>query len=109
MAPHGRNVITLMLLATALVFPAVGGAAAQEPPPNLRMLLNLDLFTSQPHESKGTPAPGNGDSMVDQIRALNAMGYLRSNQNNPDASSSQNAAVNESSQANPAQDSGDRQ
>lgn len=109
MPPHGRNVITLMLLATALIFPGVGRAAAQEPPPNLRMLLNLDLFTSQPHESKGTPAPGNGDSMVDQIRALNAMGYLRSNQNNQDASSSQNAAVNESSQVNPTQDSGDRQ
>jgi hypothetical protein len=98
-----------MLLATALIFPGVGRAAAQEPPPNLRMLLNLDLFTSQPRESKGTPAPGSGDSMVDQIRALNALGYLRSNQNNQDTSSNQNAAVNESSKVDQAEGSGDRQ
>jgi len=102
-----RNIITLMVLATALLFPGVGAATAQESPPNLRMLLNLDLFAAHPGNSNGPQGPGsNGaaagtnDSMVDQIRTLNALGYLRTNQNLSGATAS-DAGVNGSPQANP--------
>jgi hypothetical protein len=95
-----------MVLATALFFPGVGAATAQESPPNLRMLLNLDLFAARPGNSNGTPAPasngatpGNNDSMVDQIRTLNALGYLRTNPNLTGASASD--AVNGPPQASP--------
>lgn len=48
----------------------------QESPPDITMLLNLDLFASRDHATDTQDNQG-GDSMVEQIRALNAMGYLR--------------------------------
>ncbi len=50
---------------------------AQDKPPDLQMLLNLDLFGA--HPPSGAPNSSGGDaptSMLDQIRALDAMGYL---------------------------------
>ena len=44
------------------------------------MLMNLDLFEPRPsNEPRGAAAPAaspTGDSMLDQIRTLDAMGYL---------------------------------
>jgi hypothetical protein len=80
----GRSLAMIALAAAAL---ATGGArtgAQEQPsptPPDLRMLLNLDLF--KPHSSDvgdDTAGQGSNDSMLDQIRALKAMGYLRGNQ-----------------------------
>jgi hypothetical protein len=73
-----RKVIAIVLFATTVVCAGSRRAMAQDAPPDLRMLMNLDLFESHPGDVKGdqAAADGNDDSMLDQIRALNAMGYL---------------------------------
>jgi len=71
----------VMMLASMLLLGKSRWVAAQEQAPDLRMLLNLDLFGAQP---SGSPAnapanpnnSGTGPSMLEQIRALNAMGFL---------------------------------
>ena len=72
-----------MLSAAMLVGTETGRTPAQGAPPDLRMLMNLDLF--EPRPSNGVknapahPAPANApsdDSMLNQIRTLDAMGYL---------------------------------
>ena len=43
------------------------------------MLMNLDLFEPRHNNAQGAPAPAaspTDDSMLDQIRTLDAMGYL---------------------------------
>ena len=43
------------------------------------MLMNMDLFEPRNNGAKGSPAPASSpgdDSMLDQIRTLDAMGYL---------------------------------
>jgi hypothetical protein len=70
----------VMILASMLLLGKSRWVAAQEQAPDLRMLLNLDLFGAQP---SGSPAnvpanpndSGTGPSMLEQIRALNAMGF----------------------------------
>lgn len=75
----------MIALAIAALTMGPGGAGAQErqPPasPDLRMLLNLDLFRPHPSDAANgaSDTPSNG-SMLDQIRTLKAMGYLRANQ-----------------------------
>jgi hypothetical protein len=67
---------TLMMLGT-ITFAFIGGArhvAAQQPPPDLRMLLNLDLFSAPPPAASGEQPTA--PSMLDQIRTLNSMGFL---------------------------------
>ena len=72
------------LMAGALMFAAVfvSGAIrsdAQEQPPNLRMLLNLDLFEKQPGGDVATNDPNSGSndhSMIDQIQTLDSLGYF---------------------------------
>jgi len=75
-----RKVIAIMLLAAMLVVSEPRRTSAQAAPPDLRMLMNLDLFEPRPgNEVKGAPAPAappTEDSMLDQIRTLDAMGYL---------------------------------
>jgi hypothetical protein len=73
---RGRNLVAIGLLTGALILPGTRGVQAQESPPNLRMLLNLDLFKPPPKDAPGAQGKGSNDSMLDQIRALNAMGYL---------------------------------
>jgi len=52
-------------------------AAAQDEPPDLRMLLNLDLFDrSQEPPMAANSQTSAAPSMLEQIRALRAMGYL---------------------------------
>jgi len=74
-----RRMVAIMLSASMLVSTGARQVFAQDAPPNLRMLLNLDLFESRTGSTESTPAPGAptpDDSMLDQIRTLNAMGYL---------------------------------
>jgi hypothetical protein len=72
--PSGRNLITTMSLAAAIIVLGVRASGAQERAPDPRMLLNLDLFTA-PANGDST-GHGGGSSMLEQIRALRAMGYL---------------------------------
>jgi len=72
-----------VLIATMTVCGEAGRALAQsaphEAPPDLRMLMNLDLFEPRHNGAKSAPAPAaspSDDSMLDQIRTLNQMGYL---------------------------------
>ena len=77
-----------MLAASALM--VAGVAAAQESPPNLQMLLNLDLFEG---DTGGGHGSGDHDSMVEQIRALDALGYLHPKRNNPHAAEPESTVV----------------
>jgi hypothetical protein len=92
----GRSLAVIALAAAALVTRSTRTGAQEQPspaPPDLRMLLNLDLFT--PHSSDtGNDAAGqlSNDSMLDQIRALKAMGYLRGKQDNSKNSPDSDAA-----------------
>jgi hypothetical protein len=70
-----RRVGALMLLAAIAVGSGSRRASAQDAPPDLRMLMNLDLFEARPNQGANGAAPGD-DSMLDQIRTLDAMGYL---------------------------------
>ncbi|HLK85484.1 MAG TPA: hypothetical protein VKT27_03180 [Candidatus Binataceae bacterium] len=72
----------MIALATAAIAVQSIAARAQPEPasaaPDMRMLLNLDLFRPQSAPSAGAEQPESetGGSMVDQIRALRALGYL---------------------------------
>jgi len=71
-----------MFSATMFVWIEAPQTLAQDAPPNLRMLLNLDLFESRRNDASATSAPGetaSDDSMLDQIRTLDSMGYLGRN------------------------------
>ena len=74
-----RIVLAGAILLAALTFTATGQVRAQEQPPDLQMLLNLDLFSS-PTGASDSQAPGASGSMLDQIRALRQMGLLNSHQ-----------------------------
>jgi hypothetical protein len=78
-----RKVVVLVLIGTMVVCGETRRASAQDAthdaPPDLRMLMNLDLFEPRHNNAQRAPAaagsPGD-DSMLDQIRTLDAMGYL---------------------------------
>ena len=69
---RGRE-LTTIALAVSLV-PLVAASVLAQPgsQPQVRMLLNLDLFTPQTN----TPASRDDDSTLHEIQALRAMGYL---------------------------------
>lgn len=78
-----RRVAAIVLIGTMVVCGETRRASAQnatqEAPPDLRMLMNLDLFEPSHNSAQGAPAPAaspGDDSMLDQIRTLDAMGYL---------------------------------
>jgi hypothetical protein len=76
-----RKAAAIMMMAAMLVGPERGRASAQGAAPDLRMLMNLDLFEPRANTAQGAPAsapPGapTDDSMLDQIRTLETMGYL---------------------------------
>ncbi|MHB8384734.1 MAG: hypothetical protein ACYDC3_20645 [Candidatus Binataceae bacterium] len=50
--------------------------AQNDPPPDLHMLLNLDLFKPNPSAAAQNKGGGGDGSMLDQIQTLNALGYL---------------------------------
>jgi hypothetical protein len=77
-----RRVVAVVLMGAMVLCGEVVRASAQEAPPDLRMLMNLDLFEPRHDVAKNAPssdasadAPAD-DSMLDQIRALDSMGYL---------------------------------
>lgn len=78
-----RKVAAIVLTGTMLVCGDTRRALAQDAtndaPPDLRMLMNLDLFEPRHTDAISAAAPAAPpaeDSMLDQIRALNQMGYL---------------------------------
>ena len=74
-----RKVAAIVLIGTTIVCGETRRTSAQEPPPDLRMLMNLDLFEPRHNNPQDASAPGTStadDSMLDQIRTLDAMGYL---------------------------------
>jgi len=66
-------------LLAASIFGASRQAWSQTPqPPDLQMLLNLDLFAAPAGGPASDDAPPGG-SLLEQIRALRQMGYIPSN------------------------------
>ena len=64
-----------------------GYAQSSPPPPDLHMLMNLDLFEPRHNNPQAAAPPGTSptdDSLLDQIRTLDKMGYL-GNPADPDA------------------------
>jgi hypothetical protein len=93
----GRSRALIALAAAALVTGSAKAGAQERPapaPPDLRMLLNLDLFRQHAGDADGggSGEPSDG-SMVDQIRALKAMGYLGGNRNNAQAAGGETDAA----------------
>jgi hypothetical protein len=85
----GRRILTAMKLRRRMIAIVLFGAMvlgggvvmvlAQGAPPDLRMLMNLDLFEPRHNNAMGAAtaaASPADDSMLDQIRTLDAMGYL---------------------------------
>ena len=77
-----RKAAAIMLSAAILVGTETGRTSAQDTTPDLRMLMNLDLFEPRTNHASGAPSPAASssppadDSMLTQIRTLDAMGYL---------------------------------
>ena len=91
-----RKVVAIVLIGATVVCGETRRSSAQdaahEAPPDLRMLMNLDLFEPRHNNAKSVAAPAaspSDDSMLDQIRTLDAMGYLGNN--HPDAEASDDA------------------
>jgi hypothetical protein len=70
-----RKVAAIVLIATMVVCGETGRTLAQDAPPDLRMLMNMELFEPRHNDAKNAASPTD-DSMLDQIRTLDAMGYL---------------------------------
>jgi hypothetical protein len=93
------KVVAIMILTATLVLVENHDTAAQDDPPDFRMLMNLDLFASRSSDVKdapqikGAPPPAPDDSMLDQIRALSAMGYLGDNRHVSEEPAPSNAPV----------------
>ena len=71
----------LILISTVCIVLLSCGAftvqAQDSDPPDLQMLLNLDLFRSQPPQDEpGGRNLNSSGSTLDQIRTLDALGYL---------------------------------
>ena len=69
---RGRKVTTIALAVSIISLGVKSVLAQPAGQPDVKMLLNLDLFTAQPN----APASGDDDSTLHQIQALRAMGYL---------------------------------
>ena len=74
-----RKVAAIVLIGTMVVCGDTGRTLAQDAPPDLRMLMNMELFEPRHNDTKSGASPAaspTDDSMLEQIRALDAMGYL---------------------------------
>jgi hypothetical protein len=81
-----RKVAAIVLIGTTIVCGETRRTRAQEPPPDLHMLMNLDLFEPRHNSPQGAATSATSptdDSLLDQIRTLDAMGYL-GNPTDPD-------------------------
>jgi hypothetical protein len=92
-----RKVVAILLIGTMVVCGETRQAQAQDAPPDFRMLLNLDLFEPRPSdEAKSAAAPAasaTDDSMLDQIRTLDAMGYLGNHKGDGNGTNASRMAV----------------
>lgn len=78
----GPSLARAMLLALLISSTAAPARAQNEPPPDLNMLLNLDLFKPNPNAA----AQDGGDgSMLEQIQTLSTLGYLGPNGSSPNS------------------------
>ena len=78
----GPSLARMMLLAVLISSVAAPARAQNEPPPDLNMLLNLDLFKPNPNAA----AQNGGDgSMLEQIQTLSTLGYFGPNRSAPDS------------------------
>lgn len=69
------------------------------------MLMNLDLFEPRHNTAKAAPTAGASpadDSMLDQIRALDAMGYLGNHRVDPAAAEASDVPASGAAEAPPA-------
>ena len=74
-----RKAAAIMLVTVMLVGTETGRTPAQDSAPDLKMLMNLDLFEPRHNDAKYAAEPAaspNDDSMLEQIRTLDQMGYL---------------------------------
>jgi len=72
-----RKVCAAAVFACVIGVDHPGFGVAQEPPPDPRVLLNLDLFAGQSGDGPSNRPAGNGSSsFIDQIRTLSAMGLI---------------------------------
>ncbi len=101
------------MLTAALIASASSNASAQGAP-DLKMLLDLDLFTPPPSAKAPAQnaAPANNaqalpPAMLDQIRALNAMGYLGAPHNTMEIQPAQSSRDDTHDQPPPVDDNGD--
>jgi hypothetical protein len=72
---RGLNLLMTMVFAAAMILAEVRGSLADERAPDPKMLMNLDLFAARSNPNSVGQA-ASSDSMLSQIRALRAMGYL---------------------------------
>jgi len=81
-----HRLLSIGMFCIVLVSSAVPPVRGQDSaPPDLQMLLNLDLFRSQlPHDESGSTGANSSDSTLDQIHTLDALGYF-GNSNNVNA------------------------
>src|SRR5271167_2488907 len=74
-----RKAAAVVTFAAMLVGTGTRRASAQNSPPDLRMLMNLDLFEPRSNGVQPSAAPAaapTDDSLLDQIQTLDHMGYL---------------------------------
>lgn len=69
-----KRIAIVGIASVASFLAMVAQATAGEPSPDINMLLNLDLFGATPSSSSDDTTTS--ESLLDQIRTLNAMGYL---------------------------------
>lgn len=100
-----RRMAAVVLIGAMVVGGGVVKAWAQDAPPDLRMLMNLDLFEPRHNTAKAAPTAGASaadDSMLDQIRALDEMGYLGDHSDNPAAAEASDVPASGAAEAPPA-------
>jgi len=91
-----RKVAVFVLIATMVVCGETRRASAQDAPPDLRMLMNLDLFEPRHNDAKSAAPPAaspSDDSMLEQIRTLDQMGYLGNQEGDDNGAPAPRAAV----------------
>jgi len=72
--------LCVIAAAAPLLLSFAGPSRAQEQQPDLQMLLNLDLFGKAAAGQSGAGGDSqDSQSLLDQIRTLDAMGYLNGN------------------------------
>lgn len=74
-----RKMAAIVLIGTMVVCGETVRTSAQDAPPDLRMLMNMELFEPRHNDPTSAASPAaspTDDSMLDQIRTLDAMGYL---------------------------------